>query len=140
MAKILIIASNIHKELSALQLKQCVELVKTLPHQFEVNMLHAGTYEIPFVINAYQKKNPFDAYIALGLLLDTNTYHFNYVASHIQFSFSHFALNHTIVGNGIIVGSSATELESKLKSSDPCMSGYASAVKAVDCLLRLEVG
>ena len=66
MAKLLIISSSIHNELSTQQLPHCIALVKNSSYEYDVELLHAGTYEIPFVINTYQQKKPFDGYIALG--------------------------------------------------------------------------
>src|SRR5579871_5495097 len=105
MSRILIISSQIHKELSVKQLNHCVELIKQTSYDFEVEILDAGIYEIPFLIQAYQVKKQFDGFIALGLLLKNNQDHFTYIQSHIQTCFSQFALNQIIVGNGIISGS-----------------------------------
>ncbi len=138
MAKILIISSNIHPTISAKQLDQCLTLVNKKGYEHQVEMLDAGTYEIPFVIQSYQQKNPFDGYIALGLVLNTNTHHFDYIMSHIKTAFSQFALNNVIVGNGILVGSSIQELASKIDSDDPCVCAYPSAVNAVDSLIKFR--
>ena len=138
MARILIISSNIHKELSPKQLASCLEVVKKLRYDYQVEILEAGTYEIPFVINAYHQRCPFDGYIALGLVLNTNPQHYDYIMSHIKLSFSHFALNNIIVGNGIISGSSIEELSNKISNLDPCISAYSSAVNAVDRLIKLK--
>lgn len=56
MAKILIIASCIHKELSAKQVSYCVEVVKDSGYEYQVESFQAGTYEIPFVIILFRKK------------------------------------------------------------------------------------
>ena len=138
MARILVISSHIHKELSPIQLAHCEGLLKKSSHDYQVEILAAGTYEIPFVINAYHQKKPFDGYIALGLVLNTNPSHYDYIMSHIKQSFSHFALNNIIVGNGIVSGSSAEELATKIDSPDPCLCAYPSAFNAVDCLIKLN--
>ena len=69
MTKILIISSNIHKKLAARQLEHCVTVVKKSHHDYQVEIAEVGTYEIPFIINSYHRKHPFDGYIALGLVL-----------------------------------------------------------------------
>lgn len=138
MTKILIISSNIHKELAPKQLANCVELVKKTPHDFQVELLESGIYEIPFVINTWHKKKPFDAYIALGLVLKTNMDHYEYIMSHVRNCLTHFALNNIIVGNGIISGVSSDELASKIDNPDPCISAFPSAVNAVNCLIQLQ--
>lgn len=138
MSRILIISSQVHKELSARQLNHCIEVVKKTNYSFETEILDAGTYEIPFVIQAYQTKKQFDGFIALGLLLKSNQDHFDYIQSHIKTCFSQFALNQIIVGNGIISGSTLDELAEKIDSSDACISAYSSAFKAVDALIRFK--
>lgn len=138
MAKILILSSTIHKELSCKQLSNCLEFVKNTEHDFQVESIGAGTYEIPFVIQAYHNKQLFDGYIALGLILNTNPSHYDYIMSHIKTCFTQFALNNIIVGNGIISGSSMEDLADKINSDDPCLSAYPSACHAVDYLVRLK--
>jgi len=138
MNRILIISSQVHKELSTKQLNHCVELVKKTDYQFEVDIVDAGTYEIPFLIQAHQITKRFDGFIALGLLLKSDQDHFDYIQSHIKTCFSQFALNQVIVGNGIISGSTLDELAKKIDSSDSCLSAYPSAFRAVDALIRVK--
>lgn len=138
MARILIVSSNIHKELSSTQLVNCLERIKKFDYDYQVEIIDAGSYEIPFVINSYHQQNSFDGYIALGLLLKSNAYHYDYITSHLKLCFSHFALNNIVVGNGIISGASIEELATKIASPDPCISGYSSAINAVDCLIKLK--
>lgn len=138
MAKILIISSNIHKTLAPIQLANCLELVKKTSHDFQVELLESGIYEIPFVINTWHQKNPFDAYIVLGLVLKTNPDHYEYITSHVKHCLTHFALNNIIVGNGIISGVSTDDLANKIDSPDPCISAYPGAVNAVNCLIQLR--
>lgn len=138
MAKILVISSNIHKELALLQRQRCLELLSASTHDSYLELSSAGVYEIPFIIKTYQDKKPFDAYLALGLVLKKNCEHFDYIMSHIKESFSHFALNNIAVGNGIIVGETVDELREKIESDDPCVSAYPSACAAVDYLIRFR--
>lgn len=138
MAKLLIISSNIHKELAPRQLAKCLELVKKTQHDYQIELLESGIYEIPFVINTWHQKSPFDAYIALGLVLKSNMDHYEYITSHVKNCLTHFALNNIVVGNGIISGISTDDLASKIDSPDPCISAYPSAVNAVNCLIKLR--
>lgn len=138
MTKLLLISANIHQDLSARQLAYCERLVKESEHGYQIEVAAAGTYEIPFIINAYQRSHPFDGYIALGLVLKTNLDHYDYIMSHIKECFSSFALNNIAVGNGIVSGNSLEELALKIDSPDPCLSAYPSAFKAVDYLVKLK--
>lgn len=138
MTKILIISSNIHKKLAARQLENCLNIVKKSHHDYQVEVAEVGTYEIPFIINSYHRDNPFDGYIALGLVLKTSLDHYDYIMSHIKECFTSFALNHIPVGNGILAGKSLEELAEKIDSPDPCISAYQSAFRAVDSLIELQ--
>ena len=138
MSKILIISSGIHKDLASEQLDRCLMLVNNSGYEHHVELLQAGAYEIPFVINTYQRNKPFDGYIALGLILKTNLEHYDNIMSHLRYSFTQFALNDIIVGNGIISVATSEELSNKVRSSDPCLSAYPSAFNAVDCLIKLR--
>lgn len=139
MARILIVSSNVHKTLAEEQREKCVQLVKQSQHDCQVEIMEAGTYEIPFVINSHHhSQQPFDAYIALGLVLKANWDHFDWIMSHIKESFTRFALSNMIVGNGIVSAMNLEELAAKVASSDPCLSAYPSAFQAVNYLLAFK--
>ncbi|STX51789.1 6,7-dimethyl-8-ribityllumazine synthase [Legionella busanensis] len=138
MAKILIVSSNIHPELSVKQLQNSLDIIKDTSYQYQVESIKAGSYEIPFVINHYHNKNPFDGYIALGLILKKNLDHYHYIMNHVSTCFTQFALQGMIVGNGIITGLSLEELETNLDSKDPCLCGYISAFNAVNSLIKFK--
>lgn len=138
MPKILVVSSQIHKTLSGQQLDHCRAILDKSPYDYDIEMFSAGTYEIPFVINAYAKNKTYDAYVALGLVLKSNMDHFDYIMSHIKHCFSHFALNDIIVGNGIISGSNIDELTAKVTSEDPCSAAHISACNAVQVMLAIK--
>lgn len=138
MSRILIISSHIHKDLSARQLAHCETLIKNSNHDYQIEVSPTGTYEIPFIINAYHQKKNFDGYIALGLVIKKNWDHFNFIMSHIKECFTAFALNGIVVGNGIVCGDTLEEIEAKIDSKDPCQSAYGSAFNAVDYLIKLK--
>ncbi|MDF1678632.1 MAG: 6,7-dimethyl-8-ribityllumazine synthase [Legionellaceae bacterium] len=136
--RILVVSSNVHQELSKKQLNKCLALIKKPHYHYEVETVNAGTYEIPFVIQTYHHTKPFDAYIALGLILKSNTYHYEYITQHINHCFTQFALAGIAVGNGIITGDSVEDLSASLDSDNPCLCAYPSAFKAVDYLIQLS--
>ncbi|KTC65604.1 6,7-dimethyl-8-ribityllumazine synthase [Legionella adelaidensis] len=138
MPKILLVSSEVHKQLASEQLNLCLPLVKNAGYDYQVELLQAGAYEIPFVINTYHQNKSFDGYIALGLILKANLEHYKNIMSHIRYCFTQFALNDIIVGNGIVSGSTTEELREKIHNSNPCLSAYPSAFNAVDCLIKLR--
>ncbi|MBA2657453.1 MAG: 6,7-dimethyl-8-ribityllumazine synthase [Tatlockia sp.] len=138
MPKLLIVSSQIHETLSQRQLSLCEALVKQSSYDYEIEASNFGTYEIPFIINAYQQKTSFDGYLVLGLVLKADLDHYHYLMSHIKDCFSTFALKQIAVGNGIISGASIEELTHKIESAQPCISGYLAAFNAVDYLIKLK--
>ena len=138
MPKILVVSSNIHSELAAEQLKLCTILVESAGYTYQVESIQAGVYEIPFVISTYHQQNPFDAYIALGLILKADLDHYSSIMNHVRYCFSKFALSNIIIGNGIISAETKEDLATKIRSSNPCDSAYPSAFAAVDCLVKIK--
>ena len=134
MPNILLICSNIHKDLAAEQLDLCSSLVKKADYDYQVELLEAGTYEIPFVINAYHQKNSFDAYLALGLVLQADSNHYNDIMTHIRYCFTQFALNNIIVGNGIISAPHMDILKERVENGER----VEEAINAVDYLIRFK--
>lgn len=137
MGKILILSSRVHENLAEKQLSHCLEVAKKSTHEIQIEKVAAGTYELPFVIQAYHKQNPFDGYIALGLVLKANLDHYEYIMSHIKTCFTQFALQNIAVGSGIITGIDLQDLANKIDNPDPCVSAYASAFQAVNYLINL---
>lgn len=138
MSKLLLVSSNIHPNLAAKQLENCLKIVRKSVHDYQVEIVQAGTYEIPFVINSYHRENRFDGYIALGLVLTSNREHYHHIMSHISACFTYFSLHNIAVGNAIISADSPEELASKIDNEDPCVCLYPSAFKAIDYLMRMK--
>lgn len=53
MADILIVSSQIHHELSKTQRQLCMAMLDSFSCRYDIEEINTGTYEIPFVINAY---------------------------------------------------------------------------------------
>lgn len=138
MSKLLIISSAIHQQLSQAQRDNCIQVVEKSSYNYQLEIIEAGVYELPFIIKAHHNYNPFAGYIALGLILTTNADHVSRIMNHVDYCFTQFALAGMIIGNGIVTGSSLDELDDKINSPDPCLSGYKAAFNAVDCLIEFS--
>lgn len=138
MPEILIISSQVHQELSEKQLDKALALVEQSPYACQVQKIDAGSYEIPFVINKIHQKNPFDGYLALGLVIKKDSDHFAWIDRHLSHCFSHFALSGIAIGNGILYGQSVEDLDASLESQDPCVAKHLSAFQALDFLIPFQ--
>lgn len=136
MADILVISSNVHTELSLRQRELCTRMLDG--YSYDVIVLDAGTYEIPYVIATHAKKKPYRAYLALGLVVKSSIEHYDYIMCHVKNCFTSFALQGLIVGNGIISADNLDELAAKIDNENPCINGYALACRALRTLLSLD--
>ncbi|MCA9509017.1 MAG: 6,7-dimethyl-8-ribityllumazine synthase [Myxococcales bacterium] len=129
--RILIVWSNYHHALAEEQLEGCLKLLQNSKYTFEIETVRAGCYEIPSVIRTYQKQKPFDAYIALGLLLKGETDHYEFIFQHVKDCFLKFSMDGLLIGNGIISAPNSELLTKRVKSAERTLEAF----NAVDYLL-----
>lgn len=134
MPKILIAWSNYYHELSEKHLASCVNRLEKSPFAYQVEKIDAGCYEIPAVILHYQRHQPFDAYLPLGLLLQGATDHYQFIWEHLKNCFIQFTLQGILFGNGVISAPNQTVLEARVEAGDR----IEEAVNAVQYLLDLR--
>lgn len=131
---LLIVWSNYYKDLAQRQLDSCLEKLKPYNFNYQVETLEAGTYEIPAVIQHYQKTKAFDAYLPLSLLLKGKTDHYEFIWEHVKECFIQFTLEGIVFGNGIITAPSIAVLEERVENGERVQE----AIDAVDYLIRLK--
>lgn len=133
-AKILVVSSNYYKDLSAKQLNNCLDLLARSEYEYQVEIVEAGTYEIPAVIQYYHREQPFDGYVPLGLLLKGSTDHYEFIWEHVKSCFIQFAMNGILIGNGIISAPSMEILSSRVENNERVQEAF----NAIDYLIRLK--
>lgn len=132
--KILIACSNYYKNLAEKHLANCLKYLECFDYDCRIEIIEAGAYEIPAVIQYYHQRQPFDGYISLGLLLKGQTDHYEFIWQHIKECFIQFTLNGLIIGNGVITASSKDILTARVENGER----VEEAVDAVDYLIRLS--
>lgn len=131
---ILVVWSNYYKDLADSQLLSCIELLDKSDVDYQVETVNAGCYEIPAVINYYEKHKPFDAYIALGLLLKGTTDHYEFIWEHLKSCFIQLSMNGVFIGNGVISAPDMAAMTARVDNRERTTE----ACRAVDYLLDLE--
>lgn len=131
---ILIVWSNYYNELAERQLSSCVNLLDQSNHDYHIEKVESGTYEIPAVIHYYAQNKPYDGYIPLSLLLKGSTDHYDFIWEHVKDCLTQFALNGLFIGNGIISAPNIDILTRRVES----MARVQEAFNAVDYLIRLK--
>lgn len=132
--KILVTWSNYYNDLSEKHLASCLALLKESRYNYEVETIHAGTYEIPAVINYFHQHHAFDGYIPLGLLLKGSTDHYEFIWEHVKECFIQFALNGLKIGNGIIAAPTMDILTGRVDNHERVQEAF----NAVDYLIQLN--
>ncbi|KTC65010.1 6,7-dimethyl-8-ribityllumazine synthase (plasmid) [Legionella adelaidensis] len=131
---ILIVLSNYYKSLSERQLEICLEKIKPYHYNYQVEVVEAGTYEIPAVIQHFHRVHRFDGYLPLSLLLKGKTDHYEFIWQHVKECFIQFALEGLNIGNGIISAPSMEILHERVENGERTQE----AINALDYLIRLK--
>lgn len=134
--KILVVWSNYHKGLADQQLESCLKLLRKSDYEFRVEEVKAGTYELPVVMQYFQKHDPYDGYIPLSLLLKGGTDHYEFIWEHVKECFIQFAMQGVLLGNGIISAPTKELLMSRLESGERSLEAF----NAVDYLIKFKKG
>ncbi|MGQ3891645.1 6,7-dimethyl-8-ribityllumazine synthase [Legionella sp. CNM-4043-24] len=132
--KILVVSSNYYKDLSAIQLDSCRKILDRSPYLFDLEIVDAGAYEIPAVIQYFHKNKPYNGYIPLALLLKGSTDHYEFIWEHVKSCFIQFAMDGILIGNGIISAPSMEILRSRVENNERVEEAY----RAVDYLIRMQ--
>lgn len=132
--KILVVWSNYYQDLAKQQLDSCLTLLNQSDYEYSVEPVEAGTYEIPAVIQYYQRHKPYAGYLPLGLLLKGSTDHYEFIWEHVKECFIQFAMDGVLIGNGII---SASNMEAMIKRVEN-HERVEEALRALDYLVRLK--
>ncbi|MFA5960674.1 MAG: 6,7-dimethyl-8-ribityllumazine synthase [Tatlockia sp.] len=122
--KILVVWSNYYKDLAKKQLDSCLLLLEKSSYDTQVEQVDAGTYEIPAVIQHYQRHNPYDGYLPLGLLLQGSTDHYAFIWEHVKTCFIQFAMEGVLIGNGIISAARFDHLTERVESNERTVEAY----------------
>lgn len=132
--KILVVCSNYYKELADNHLSHCISRLDQSDYLYQIEIVEGGTYEIPAVIQHYHKNQPFDGYLALGLLLKGSTDHYELIWQHIKECFIRFTLEELVIGNGIISAPTMSTLVERVTQGERVEEAF----NAVDYLIRLK--
>ena len=101
MARILVVEARFYPELSDLLLAGARAALLTAGHEIEI-MAIPGALEIPGAIANAARTGRYDAYVALGVVIRGETYHFEIVAGESARGLMDLTLQGHAVGNGIL--------------------------------------
>jgi 6,7-dimethyl-8-ribityllumazine synthase len=135
LAKFLIVEARFYDHLNDMLVKGAGDVLKANGHDFEV-MVVPGALEIPGAIAMAAESGRYDAFVAIGVVIRGETYHFEIVAGESARGVMALTMDGLPVGNGILT----TENEAQaIVRADPAQSDKGGeAAKAAMALLAIR--
>jgi len=135
MARILIVEARFYDHLNDMLVAGARAAIKAAGHQAEVITV-PGALEIPSAIALADQGGSYDGYVAIGVVIRGETYHFEIVAGESARGIMALTMDGMAIGNGILT----VENESQaLVRADPAQKDKGGeAAKAAIALLELR--
>ncbi|MDL2340174.1 MAG: 6,7-dimethyl-8-ribityllumazine synthase [Pseudomonadota bacterium] len=135
MAKILIVEARFYPHLNDMLLAGAQGAVEKAGHSHETVTV-PGALEIPAAIALAADSGSFDAFVALGVVIRGETYHFEIVAEESARGIMALTLDGLAVGNGILTVENEAQAIARADPRQSDKGGHA--VKAALALLDLR--
>ncbi|AAV89097.1 6,7-dimethyl-8-ribityllumazine synthase [Zymomonas mobilis subsp. mobilis ZM4 = ATCC 31821] len=101
MAKFLIVEARFYSHLNDMLIQGAKQAIEEAGHECEVITV-PGALEIPAAITMASDTGLYDAFVALGVVIRGETYHFEIVASESARGVMALTLDGLVIGNGIL--------------------------------------
>ena len=135
MSKFLIIEARFYDHLNDMLIAGAKAALKAAGHQFEVITV-PGALEIPGAIALADEGGGYDGYVAIGVVIRGETYHFEIVAGESARGIMALTMDGVAIGNGILT---VENEEQALVRADPAQKDKGGeAARAAMALLALK--
>ena len=135
MAKFLIVEARFYEHLNDMLIKGARASLKAAGHKSEVITV-PGALEIPAAIALADQSGDFDGYVAIGVVIRGETYHFEIVAGESARGIMALTIDGLAIGNGILTVEDEAQA---LVRADPTQKDKGGeAAKAAIALLELR--
>ena len=101
MAKFLIVEARFYDHLNDMLIEGATDALKAAGHEHEIITV-PGALEIPGAISMAIDANQYDGFVAIGVVIRGETYHFEIVAGESARGIMALSMDGAAVGNGII--------------------------------------
>jgi 6,7-dimethyl-8-ribityllumazine synthase len=135
MARVLIVEARFYAHLNDLLLAGARTALQEAGHDYEVVTV-PGALEVPGAISLAADSGQYDAYVALGVVIRGETYHFEIVSNESARGIMALALDGLPIGNGILT---VEDEDQALVRADPEQKDKGGeAAKAALAMLALK--
>jgi 6,7-dimethyl-8-ribityllumazine synthase len=135
MAKFLIVEARFYDHLNDMLIEGAKAALKAAGHEAEV-LTVPGALEIPGAIALADESGNFDGYVAIGVVIRGETYHFEIVAGESARAIMALTMDGVAIGNGILTVENEAQA---IVRADPAQKDKGGeAAKAALALLALR--
>ena len=135
MAKILIVEARFYDHLNDLLLDGARAVIEAAGHSHETVTV-PGALEVPGAIAIADAAETYDAFVALGVIIRGETYHFEIVSNESARGIMNLSLEGVPVGNGILTVENEAQALTRAKRDEKDKGGEAA--KAALAMLELR--
>jgi 6,7-dimethyl-8-ribityllumazine synthase len=135
MAHILIVEARFYDHLNDLLLQGARAAIEAEGHTHETVTV-PGALEVPAAIMLGEETGNFDAFVALGVVIRGETYHFEIVANESARGLMMLTLDGLAIGNGILTVENEEQALARARPDDKNKGGEA--VRAALAMMRLQ--
>lgn len=135
MAKFLIVEARFYDHLNDMLVAGARAAIEQAGHEVEV-LAVPGALEIPGAISLAEESEKFDGYVAIGVVIRGETYHFEIVAGESARGIMALTMDGVAIGNGILTVENEAQA---LVRADPAQKDKGGeAAKAAIALLEIR--
>ncbi|MBX3563009.1 MAG: 6,7-dimethyl-8-ribityllumazine synthase [Sphingomonas sp.] len=139
MANILIVEARFYAHLNDLLLEGATAAIKKAGHGFEVVTV-PGALEIPGAVALAAESGRYDAYVALGVVIRGETYHFEIVAGESARGLMALSMDGVAIGNGILTVENEAQALARARPSEKNKGGEAAEAALAMLALQSKFG
>ena len=135
MAKVLIVEARFYDHLNDLLLEGARAAIEEAGHSHETITV-PGALEIPGAVALASETDGYDAFVALGVVIRGETYHFEIVAGESARGLMALSMDGVAIGNGILTVENETQALARARRTEKDKGGEAA--KAALAMLALK--
>ncbi|MEO7690002.1 MAG: 6,7-dimethyl-8-ribityllumazine synthase [Sphingomonas sp.] len=135
MAKLLIVEARFYDHLNDLLLEGARAAIEEAGHAHETITV-PGALEIPGAVSLAAESGRYDAFVALGIVIRGETYHFEIVAGESARGLMALSMDGVAIGNGILTVENEAQALTRARRTEKDKGGEAA--KAALAMLALQ--
>ncbi|WP_066798055.1 6,7-dimethyl-8-ribityllumazine synthase [Sphingomonas soli] len=139
MANVLIVEARFYAHLNDLLLEGATAAIEKAGHSYEVITV-PGALEIPGAVALAVESERYDAYVALGVVIRGETYHFEIVAGESARGLMALSLDGVAIGNGILTVENEAQALARARPDEKNKGGEAAEAALAMLALQARFG